>query len=235
MKILAIEASAVVCSVAVSDGETILGEYTVNNKKTHSQMLLPMIKSVMDSLSLTMEDIDVVACSEGPGSFTGIRIGIATAKGLASPRKIPVCTVPTLEAMAYNLPFCKNTVVPIMDARRNQVYCAAYAWQDGEFEQVLEPAAKGIDAFLSELENICGSFTFVGDGVGAYEGIIKDRLGERAAFSKPNASLQNASSVCALACRYIKENKLKTYLTAQPVYLRKSQAEREYAEKHGEK
>ena len=121
-KILGIESSSLVASVAILDGDTITAEYTVNHKKTHSQTLLPMLDEIVRMTEQNLEDLDAIAVSGGPGSFTGLRIGSATAKGLGLALEKPLIHVPTLDAMAYNLYGCGERICPIMDASRGQVY-----------------------------------------------------------------------------------------------------------------
>ena len=131
MKILAIEASGLVASVAVTEDDMLKAEFTVNNKLTHSQTLLPMLKEMLHISGESLDDIDAIAVSAGPGSFTGLRIGAATAKGLALAKDIPIIKISSLEALMYELASDSHDVIcPIMDARRGQVYCAA--WRDGE-------------------------------------------------------------------------------------------------------
>ena len=129
ISILSVETAAGVASAAVTVGEKLVCEAVVNNKKTHSQTLLPIIDKVLAQAEMRLEDIDVIAVSEGPGSFTGLRIGISTVKGLAHALSKPVIGVSSLVAMAYNLPFCEYIISPIMDARRSQVYNAVYEWK----------------------------------------------------------------------------------------------------------
>ena len=229
MKILAIEAAANVASAAVVCDNVLLAEEYVNNKKTHSQMLMPMISNVLEASGEKIENMDVIACSAGPGSFTGVRIGLATAKGLAAAANKPVAAVSTLCAMAYNLFGCAYTIVPIMDARRAQVYCAAYRWENENLNTVMPPCAMSVCDLLSKLSGEC---IFIGDGVLVYREEILRVMGDRAKFAGANASLQRASSVAALAKKKAEAGELETYESASAVYLRKSQAEREYEEKN---
>ena len=129
MKILAIESSSLVASIAVLTDDIITAEYTINHKITHSQTLLPMIDDISQRIELDMKEIDAIAISGGPGSFTGLRIGSATAKGLGLALSIPIIPVPTVDALAYNLYGSDKLICPIMDARRNQVYTGLYEFQ----------------------------------------------------------------------------------------------------------
>lgn len=228
MKVLAIDTSSNVASVALMEDNTLLGEFVLNHKKTHSQEIMPMIDDVLKRCECEVGDIDLFAAAKGPGSFTGLRIGIATIKGLAHSVSKPVIGIGTLEALAYNLPFCEHMIVPIMDARRNQVYTGAYLWEDGKLREVGEPEAISIE----ECVEGCGSFletVFLGDGVPVYRDYIREKLGDKAIFAPPSCNMQKASSVAALAL--LNADKAESYMGLEPFYIRKSQAEREREEK----
>ena len=147
MKILAIESSAITASVAIVDEENVIAEYTINHKKTHSQTLLPMIDEICAMTETEVDDIDAIAVSVGPGSFTGLRIGVATAKGIALSKDKPMIAVPTLEGLAYNLVGTSKVIVPIMDAKRKHVYSGIYT-----FENVLYSLHLKLQIFLLLLE-----------------------------------------------------------------------------------
>ena len=136
MKVLAIESSAVTASVAIMTEDTLIAEYTINYKKTHSQTLLPMIDEICRMTETDVSDIDIVAVSDGPGSFTGLRIGAATGKGIALAKNKPMVAVPTLEAMAYNLIGDDRLICPVMDARRKHLYTGLYRFNGGKLEVV---------------------------------------------------------------------------------------------------
>lgn len=232
MKILAVEAAANVCSVALCEDARLLGEITVNNKKTHSQVLMPMLEELLAQCTTPFEEVDALAVSAGPGSFTGLRIGVSSVKGLAYAKNKPVYGVSTLEAMAYKLPGCADLVVPIMDARRNQVYCAAYAWADGALQEKIAPTAMGIDALCDSLKAFGAPCMFLGDGVPVHCEYITEVLGACARFAPVGTALQSAAAVAAAALAKVAAGeKAENYATLQPIYLRKSQAEREYDEK----
>ena len=126
MKLLVLDSSGLVASVAIMEDDTLIGEYTINHKKTHSQTLLPMLDEVVKMTETNLDEIDAIAIAKGPGSFTGLRIGSATAKGLGLALNKPIVAVPTVDAIAYNLYETKGYICPIMDARRNQVYTGTY-------------------------------------------------------------------------------------------------------------
>lgn len=232
MRIFAVDTSSNAASAAIIEDEILLGEFILNHKKTHSQKIMPMIDEVFKSCELTPSDIDIYAVSIGPGSFTGLRIGIATVKALAHAVNKPVIEVSTLEAMAYNMPYCQYQICPIMDARRSQVYNAVYKWQGEKLITIKEPRALDINECILD---VCDEKTvFIGDGIGVNKDIIKEKMGDKAILSPAPYANQMASSVAQAA--YIKaDNKenIKSYLEVLPVYLRKSQAEREYEERNG--
>ncbi len=233
MKILALDASANVVSVAVVCDGVIVGEHTQNHKKTHSQTLMPMIEAVLKMCDTDISEIDKIAVSNGPGSFTGLRIGVETAKALAHGINKPIIGVDTTLAMAYNLLFCGDLIVPIMDARRNQVYTGVYESENGRIKTVIETLAIGIDELVEKLKKLNKRCVFLGDGVFVHKEYLKEALLENALFAEANNNMQRASSVAVAAV--LSEATEDTYLTLEPMYLRKSQAEREYDEKNNAK
>lgn len=227
MKILSVDTSSNVASVAITDDEKLICEITVNTKKTHSQTLMPMIDSALKQSELGIPDIDLIVSANGPGSFTGLRIGVSAVKGLAHAKDIPVVGVSILEAMAYDLPFCEYIISPIMDARRNQVYNALYEWKNDELMEVKEPRALSIEELANELLETDKKVVFLGDGVSVHKEFIKEKMGDRAVFAPVSASEQRASGLAAAA----KNKKRISCYELAPIYLRKPQAERELEEK----
>lgn len=231
MKIFAVDTSSGVASAAVCDGDKLICEVTVNNKLTHSQTLMPIIKEVFERSGLAPNDIDVFAVSEGPGSFTGLRIGITTVKALAHAENKEVVGVNTLETMCYNLPFCPYIISPIMDARRGEVYNAFYRFENGELKEICPPRAIPLLKCLDELQNMSEKVVFLGDALPVYRQVIKEKLGDMAYFAPQNVNEQRASGVLEAA----KFKKPQKYYELVPKYLRKSQAEREYEERGNKK
>ena len=229
MNILAVESSGLTASAAVMADGRLISEFTVNNKKTHSQTLLPMISEVLKSADIEPKDIDCIAVSRGPGSFTGLRIGSATAKGLGLALEKPVAEVSTLEALAYNMYGNEGCILcPIMDARRCEVYTAAYETdEEGTLKNIIEEKACPLNELLSELETLDKKVIFNGDGVPVYESFIKENFKGRYAFAPSVQLLQRAGSVAALGAKLFAEGKCTDADDHTPVYLRKSQAERE--------
>lgn len=241
MKVLAIDSSGMTATVAVVEDTQTIAEYTVNFKKTHSQTLLPMIDTMGKMIELDLKSIDAIAVAGGPGSFTGLRIGSATAKGLGLALEKPLIHVPTVDGLAYNLYGCQDIICPIMDARRKQVYTGMYTFARRELEgsketelvlDVLEAQnASPIDELIERL-NIHGRpVVFLGDGVPVYQDVIREKMRVPLSFAPASANRQRAAVVGALGIQYYKEGKFETAMEHQPDYLRVSQAERERAEK----
>lgn len=230
MRVLALDSSGLVAAVAVVDENQTLAEYTVNYKKTHSQTLLPMLDEVAKMTELDMDSIDAIAVAGGPGSFTGLRIGSATAKGLGLALKKPLIHVPTLEGLAYNLYGMKGLICPIMDARRNQVYTGIYSFEEG-FHAVCKQKAMPVTELIDFLNKEGQKVTFLGDGVPVYSDMLEEGLKIEYAYAPAHMNRQRAASVGVLGMEYFKAGKKETAAEHQPDYLRVSQAERERVEK----
>ena len=232
MKVLAIDSSGLVASVAAVEDDTLLADYTIHHKKTHSQTLLPMLDEVKKLTELDLNSIDYIAVAAGPGSFTGLRIGSATAKGLALALSKEIVEVPTLEGLAYNLWGTDAYICPIIDARRNQVYTGVYRFHGEELTIVKEQCAMDMEELLDYLDNLEGKVIFLGDGVPVYKARILQRDEERYIFAPAHRSHQNAGSVAALGVKYAKMGNVVSAAAHEPEYLRKSQAEREREERN---
>lgn len=231
MKILALDSSGLVASVAVLEDENLLGEFTMNYKKTHSQTLLPMLDQVAEMIELDMQSIDAIAIAGGPGSFTGLRIGSATAKGLGLALNKPVVSVPTVEGLAYNLCGHRDLVCPLMDARRNQTYTGLYEFQGNEMKTLVEQCAVGIEEILEKINDFGRPVVFLGDGVPVFRAIIKEKCKAAYSFAPPHLSKQRAGAVGTLAMEYYRLGRYTDAAEHKPDYLRLSQAERERLEK----
>lgn len=231
MKILAIDCSGLVASAAVVWDGILSGEYTIHHKITHSQTLLPMLDELAKRIELELDTLDAVAVAGGPGSFTGLRIGSATAKGLALALKKPLIQIPTVDALAYNLWGHKDLVCPLMDARRNQTYTGLYRFDGGRMQTVKEQCAVEIGAIIDEINQRKESAVFLGDGVPVFRDAIKERILTPYTFAPPHLSRQRAGAVAALAAEYYKEGRIMDSASHRPEYLRLSQAERERMEK----
>lgn len=231
MKILGIDSSGIVASVAVADEENIIAEFTVNNRQTHSQTLLPMIDKVVRMAEIEPEQLDAIAVSSGPGSFTGLRIGSATAKGLGLALNKPIVSVPSLEGLAYRVACFDGIICPIMDARRSQVYIAAYCMEDGYLHTVIEQKAEDIHIVIRQLNDIGSKTIFLGDGVRVYKSIIDEECQIEYSFAPSHMSMQSAASIAVLGMTHFKEGEFESAAKHKPFYLRQSQAERERQER----
>ena len=234
MRILAIESSSLVASVAIVEDGVTLAEYTANFKMTHSQTLLPMIDSMVSLFGIDLSTIDAIAVSGGLGSFTGLRIGSATAKGLGLALDKPLIHVPTLDGTAYNLYGAKGLICPIMDARRNQVYTGIYRFEQ-EFEVVMEQDAMDMGELIEKLNGMGERVIFLGDGVPVHEKKIRELMTVPFDLAPAHMNRQRAASVAALGAVYFAEGKIETAAEHGPDYLRKSQAEREREEREAAK
>ena len=230
MKILGIESSSLVASVAIVTDGLLAAEYMVNHKKTHSQTLLLMLDEIVRMTEQELETIDAVAVSGGPGSFTGLRIGAATAKGLGLALQKPLIHVPTVDAMAYNLYGCPDLICPIMDAKRGQVYTGIYTFER-DFQTIKENTAIALEELLDELVRLGRPVVFLGDGVPVGKERIQNVLKDQARFAPAHCNRQRAASVAALGSVYFAEGKAEPAEDFVPSYLRVSQAERVRAEK----
>lgn len=230
MRILALDSSGLVASVAVVEEEQTIAEYTVNYKKTHSQTLLPMLDEVVKMTGLDLHTIDAIAVSGGPGSFTGLRIGSATAKGLGFALDKPLIHVPTLDGLAYNLYGARGIICPIMDARRKQVYTGLYSFEQ-DFRVIEGQMAVEVETLIEKLNARGESVVFLGDGVPVYRDMLEEGLLVKRSYAPAHMNRQRAAAVGALAVTYYKEGNIETAASHQPDYLRVSQAERERAER----
>lgn len=233
MRVLGIDSSGLVASVAIVEEGNLLAEYTVNYKKTHSQTLLPMLDAVVSMLGMDLEGIDAIAVAGGPGSFTGLRIGSATAKGLGLALQKPLVRIPTVDGLAYNLWGCGDLVCPLMDARREQAYTGLYAFKPEGMEAVVPQCAVGIQEIISRINGIGRPVVFLGDGVPVFCNYIEDCCNVPFSYAPAHLNKQRAAAIASLALVYLKEGKTETAAGHRPDYLRLSQAERERLAREG--
>ena len=215
MKILALDSSGLVASVAVVEEDQLLAEYTVNYKKTHSQTLLPMLDEIAKMIELDLETIDAIAVAAGPGSFTGLRIGSATAKGLGLALKKPLIPVPTVDALAYNLYDTTGVICPMMDARRKQVYTGIYRFEDHELVTVSAQKAIAVEELIQELNALGEAVTFLGDGVTVYQEMLKENMQVPYSFAPAHLNKQRAGAVGTLAEKYYREGKTSSGISGR--------------------
>ena len=232
MKILAIDSSSLVASVAVVEDDIMVAEYTINHKKTHSQTLLPMIDEISKMAEIDLSEVDAIAVSGGPGSFTGLRIGSATAKGLGLVWKKPLVHVPTVDAMAYNLYGTDKLICPMMDARRSQTYTGLYQFVSGELDIVMEQCAISVDELIEKINEVGREVIFLGDGVPVYKQALEEKLTVGYTYAPAHMNRQRAGAVAVLGKQYFTKGQYETAAEHEPNYLRQSQAEREAKEKN---
>ena len=234
MLLLAFETSAKAASVALFDGEKLLGEHYQNTGLTHSQTLMVMAEDLLNQCGKTAQDVQAVAVANGPGSFTGVRIGAAAAKGFAWGAEIPLYGVSTLEAMALGLGIHSGIVCPVMDARRSQVYNALFRFECGKCTRIREDRAISIADLGKDLQNFEEPFFLVGDGsILCYNTLLKEGI---ATILPPEHKMhQRAAGVGLAALQAIAQNLSGDAATVTPNYLRLSQAERERMERENKK
>lgn len=248
MKLIGIDSSGLVASVAILEDNKLVAEYTVNNKKTHSQTLLPMLEEIVKTAGLEMKEIDAIAIAAGPGSFTGLRIGSATAKGLGLALKKPIVPVSTVDALAYNMYGANSLVCPIMDARRNQVYTGIYefvikedvscdatendkcTYKTYELHVIKEACAVPIEEIAEALNEEGREVIFLGDGVPVFAEQLKNLMKVPYSFAPAHLALQKAGCVAGLGMEKFKAGIYEDAAEHSPEYLRLSQAERERKE-----
>ena len=234
MKILGIDGSGLVASVAVVEDDNLIGEYTTGYKKTHSPTLLPMLDALGSMIELDLNTIDAIAVAAGPGSFTGLRIASATAKGIGLSLGCPIISVPTVDAIAFNMWGNSGIICPIMDARRGQVYTGLYSFsEDGSFNVLREQCAVDFHDIAADINARGEAVTFLGDGVPVFKELIDEIITVPVRLAPAHLNRQHASSVATLGSIYYKNGECETAAEHRPEYLRLSQAERERLEKEG--
>lgn len=225
MRVLGLDTSTLMSTCAVIEDGKLLGEYSFNMDMSHSERLVPLIKVMLEELNLKIEDIDLYGVSVGPGSFTGLRIGIATMKSFAHVFDKPIVGVSTLKAMAYNLPF-NEVIVPMIDARRDRVYSGIYGFDGCEFVEMNEPGIlyiKDLNDYTKDYDNL----VVLGDGSIEYEDSIRKSLGDKVKFATVGTMDCRAVSIAELALKMYEDGRVDDYYSLAPEYLRPSQAERE--------
>lgn len=223
MKILAVDTSSKICAVAILEDSNVIDEIKLDNGKTHSENLMPILKEVLEKNNITLDKIDLIAVSVGPGSFTGIRIGISSIKPIAEVYKLPVASVTSLETLARNIETedADTTIVSLIDAKNNQVYAGFF---DNQYNLKEEEYADDINVILEKASKY-NKFVFVGDGAEIHKELIKNKFaGKEIIFAEINS--QSAINTGKIGYKKFLESNLKNADTILPIYLRKSQAER---------
>ena len=223
MKVLGINTATNFGSIGLVDGDGVLGEYSLNVPGTHSERLMTCIDRLLTDTKVPIERIDGFAITLGPGSFTGLRIGISTVKGLAFATDRPVVGVSTLEALALNVRDCSNQICPILDARKRETYAALFRVASSRRMKRLTPDLVIAPRDLAEL--IDGSVTFLGDGLKVYGGYLKRRLGRRASFVSPELGYVRGTIVALMGAKLLMKGKVLDLSSFGPHYIRRSEAE----------
>lgn len=227
MKILGIDTSTRFCSLGLIEENNILVEYNLNISnfsKKHSSILVPAIKDMLEWVNLKLEDIDGIAVSIGPGSFTGLRIGLGVAKGLCYACSLPLLGIPTLDALAFSLKEIPHLICPILEAKKDEIYNAVFRGGQN-LEKVIEYKCEDIDSLLVKISSLKEKIIFLGEGIIKYREIIKERIGQDALFINPQLVSLRGANVAFLGLEKLKIGKEDNISTLSPLYLRKSEAE----------
>lgn len=228
MKLIGLDSSGLAASAAIVEDGMLLAEYTTDYKKTHSQTLLPMLDELRKMTELDLDTVDAIAVASGPGSFTGLRIGAATAKGLGLALKKPIVEVKTLQGLAYNLWGSDRIICPMMDARRNQVYTALYEFKreerDFELVTLLDQCAVDVAEILDRINGINRAVIFLGDGVPVYQRMIEENVRVEYCYAPAGQNRQRAANIAALGSLLFSRGEYVDAAAHRPEYLRKGQA-----------
>ena len=227
MLIFGIDTCCMAATAALVSEDVMVAQTVINHKKTHSQKMMPQIEEMFRAAELTTAEVDGFAAAVGPGSFTGVRIGVATAKAMAQVHKKPCIAVSTLEALAFPSYFFDGIISPILDARRNQVYNALFNGSAEGMARLCEDRALALDELLGELEKSGKNVLFMGDGVPVYGEEIKKVLGDRAFFAPKITRLNLAGAVAEIGLEKLKKGETVEYGKLVPQYVRLSQAEQD--------
>ncbi len=233
MNIFGIDTCCMAATAAVLSDDRLVAQIVQNNKRTHSQKIMPMIEFMLKEAEIELSDIDCFAAAVGPGSFTGVRIGVATVKALAHMTDKPCVAVSTLHALANNVAHFDGIICPMLDARRGQVYNALF--RGGDLNRITEDRACSVEGLCKELSGAGERVMFLGDGVSVFAEQIREALGDRAVFAQRMQRMNLAASVAEIGCGKFALGETISYSALVPEYLRLSQAERERLEKENKK
>ncbi len=227
MKILAIDTSTMLGGIAVMEESALIAESRLNVKSTHSERLMTEIEHCLMQSDLKISDIDVFAVAIGPGSFTGLRIGLSTVKGFSYATGKPVVSVPTLEALAWNFPQSRYPVCAMLDARKKEVYAALFEWQNQDFQKIIAEHSIKPEEFIRYTLNAIryDKFIFAGEGAMIYRDKIIEVMGERAIFAPPEKTVPSPANVAALGLKKALMGDFSEPISLSPIYIRKSEAE----------
>lgn len=222
MKILSLETATMAGSIALTEDEKLIAEVMLDINVAHAERLMGSIEWLLKASHISINDIDAFAISIGPGSFTGLRIGLSTVKGLSYATKKPIIAVPTLDAFARRLPFSPYNICPMLDARKNEVYTGLYRWLNGVLEKTIPETAIRPDDFLKEIN---GKTIFMGEGAKVYRELIMDILKTDGLFAPSFMMSPSASSVAEIAIEKLKKGEIADPVSLTPFYIRRSEAE----------
>ncbi|MDF1593390.1 MAG: tRNA (adenosine(37)-N6)-threonylcarbamoyltransferase complex dimerization subunit type 1 TsaB [Desulfobacterales bacterium] len=229
MRILALDTSTKSCSVAILDGQTILAESTSVSAQTHAVHLIEMVQKIVDLSGLALSEMDGFAVGRGPGSFTGLRIGISTIKALAVAAGKPVVGVSNLDALAMQAAVSSNMVCPLMDARKGEVYFSRYCYENGNLQRIVPAQVSTLDNVLSAIHTTC---VFIGEGARIYQKKIIEKFGPYASFAAPIQNTIRASTIGQLSVNRFKQENPDDVVMLAPEYIRKSDAELGFGHKN---
>ena len=228
MKILAIDTSTMLGGIAIMDESLLIAESRLNVRSTHSERLVTEIEHCLKQSGIKISDIDLFAVATGPGSFTGLRIGLSTVKGFSYATGKPIVSVPTLEALAWNFPYSKYPVCTMLDARKKEVYAALFRWEEGEnlIRLINETSAKP-EEFARDALRVThdDKFIFAGEGAALYRDKIIEVMGEKAIFASPEKTVPSPANVAVLGLKKAKAGEFSEPISLTPMYIRKSEAE----------
>lgn len=235
MRVLAIDSSCSAATCAVVSDKKVEAQIYMNDKLQHSVVLFPMIEEILKMLDITIDDIDGVAVSGGPGSFTGLRIGVSAAKGIAQGGNKKFIGISSLDAMAFQQVGFDGIICPIMDALRDNVYTSLYIWKDSNLCKIADYQAVHIDELIDKLQSMGDKVIFCGDAACNHKEKIIDKLKDKAHFAPLISTMPSAASIGELAILRFNEGIEDNIYTYSPIYIRKSQAERELEKRESEK
>lgn len=222
MKVLALETATMAGSIAIIEDNELIGEARININVAHAERLMSTVDWLLKASRLTVQDIDAFAVSIGPGSFTGLRIGLSTAKGFSYAAAKPLVPVPTLDAFARTLPFCAHFICPMLDARRNEVYAGLYKWESNICSKIVPETAVNPADFI---RNFHSPTVFLGEGAKVYMKLIAGALKDNARFAPASQMTPSASTVATIAIEKLKKGIVTDPVGLAPFYLRRSEAE----------
>ncbi len=232
MPILAIDTATLVSSVAVATDKKLLAELTLQTKLTHSEVLMPHIEQILSMTKVKKNELDAIAVSIGPGSFTGLRIGLATAKTIAYALDIPIIGVSTLAALAYHYPVGDIYIAPLLDAQKGNVYISLYTWEDGQLHEAYEPMVKSFDDVLVAGQRLDKPVVFLGEKAVAKADEIK-AAGGNIIMAMPHMVMPRAANVAMLGVDLLAKGKQDDVMSLEPLYIRRSEAEILWEKRNG--